>query len=107
MHEVREELRQRYGIDVEHVIMTSDEDDPAWWTEVEAQGWKAPDHTKTESEYGRWYPVLIDAVIQSNGKGFVGTVQSTMSEMAMLRSKTWHGGAVRMVKWGFPGADDH
>lgn len=53
------------------------------------------------------YPVLVDAVVQSNGAGFVGTARSTMSEMAMLRCKTWHKGATRMVDWGRIGADDH
>ena len=53
------------------------------------------------------YPVLIDAVIQSNGIGFIGTDRSTMSEMAMRRCQTWHGGVTRTVKWGYIGADDH
>jgi hypothetical protein len=53
------------------------------------------------------YPVLIDAVIQSNGIGFIGTDRSTMSEMAMRRCETWHGGVTRTVKWGYIGADDH
>lgn len=108
-------------------MITSDEDDPEWWAEVNRLGWKAPDHANTEAEYGRWcvsyhslslgsksdyiltsrYPVLIDAVIQSNGIGFVGTDRSTMSEMARRRSESWHDGVVRMVKWGYPGADDH
>ena len=38
------------------------------------------------------YPVLIDAVIQSNGIGFVGTDRSTMSEMGRRRSESWHDG---------------
>ncbi|KZP28811.1 hypothetical protein FIBSPDRAFT_728362 [Athelia psychrophila] len=107
VREVQAELLQKKGMDVTHIIMTSDEDDPAWWEEVYKQGWKAPDHTNTATEYGRWYPVLIDAVIQSNGAGFVGTARSTMSQMALLRCKTWHQGPTRMVDWGRIGADDH
>ncbi|KAF7971400.1 hypothetical protein HWV62_21242 [Athelia sp. TMB] len=107
VQEVKEELLLKQGLDVKHIIMTSDEDDPAWWAEVYAQGWKAPDHSKTATEYGRWYPVLVDAVIQSNGRGFVGTDRSTMSEMAKRRSESWHNGVTRMVRWGHIGADDH
>ena len=130
VQEVKEELLLKHGLDVKHIIMTSDEDDPAWWAEVYAQGWKAPDHTNTATEYGRWcvpfsfipflassadlhpvlfirYPVLVDAVIQSNGRGFVGTDRSTMSEMAKRRSESWHNGVTRLVRWGWIGADDH
>jgi len=88
-------------------LITSDEEDPEWWAEVAKLGWKSPNHTNTEADYGRWYPVLIDAVIQSNGIGFVGTDRSTMSGMAERRSQSWHGGVTRMVKWGSIGADDH
>lgn len=123
------ELLEKKGLDVYNVIITSDEDDPEWWAEVARLGWKNPDHTNTEADYGRWYvvkyiltnnrcldltafpidryPVLIDAVIQSNGIGFVGTDRSTMSSMAERRCQSWHGGVTRMVKWGFIGADDH
>lgn len=53
------------------------------------------------------YPVLIDAVIQSSGLGFVGTDRSTMSQLARRRVQSWRNGAVRTVKWGLPGSDDH
>ena len=52
------------------------------------------------------YPVLIDAVIQSGGVGFIGTDRSTMSEIAMRRCQSWHDGVTRIVKWGYIGADD-
>jgi hypothetical protein len=52
--EVQEELRERKGIDAKHVIMTSDEKDPAWWSDVEAQGWLRIDHSMTEKTFGRW-----------------------------------------------------
>jgi len=107
VREIQEELRSTKGLDVKDVIMTSDEDDLAWWADVAKEGFKYPDHTKTEEEYGRWYPLLIDAVIQSNGIGFVGTSGSTMSDMAMRRCQSWHGGVTRTVKWGHIGADDH
>ncbi|KAG1785739.1 uncharacterized protein HD556DRAFT_1420220, partial [Suillus plorans] len=43
---------------------------------------------------GRGRPVFIDAIIQSNGAGFVGTRGCTMSTLASRR-----------YRW--PGADDH
>jgi len=107
IREIQQELLSKQGLDVKHVIMTSDERDPEWWADVKKLGWKTPDHSTTEELHGRWYPLLIDAVIQSGGKGFVGTEGSTMSELAMRRCETWHNGVVRMVKWGHIGADDH
>lgn len=53
------------------------------------------------------YPVLIDAVIQSGGLGFVGTDGSTMSLLGRRRVQSWRNGSVRTVKWGRPGADNH
>jgi len=107
VREIQEELLATKGLDVKDVVLTSDEIDPLWWADVAKQGWKYPDHSKTTEEFNGWYPVLIDAVIQSNGIGFVGTDRSTMSEMAMRRCQSWHGGVTRTVKWGYIGADDH
>jgi hypothetical protein len=53
------------------------------------------------------YPLFIDAVIQSNGAGFVGTQGSTMTTVARRRVESWRGGPTRVVKWGSPNADDH
>jgi hypothetical protein len=58
VREIQEELRTVKGLNVKDVIMTSDEDDPAWWADVKKEGFKYPDHTKTEEEYGRWYICL-------------------------------------------------
>ncbi|KAG1838331.1 hypothetical protein C8R48DRAFT_666854 [Suillus tomentosus] len=107
--EVQEELRAQKGIEVTQVIMTSDERDPEWWSGVRALGWTWVDYTaeRTEEIYGKWYPVFIDAVIQSNGAGFVGTHGSTMTTLARRRVESWHDGPTRVVKWGSPSADDH
>jgi len=105
--EVKDELLERKGLDVKHVIMTSDENDPEWWKEVSAQGWLQVDHTNTTEIYGAWYPVFVDAVIQSNGAGFVGTALSTMSQLAARRCESWHDGPVRQVQWGTPDMDNH
>ncbi|KAF9245804.1 hypothetical protein BU15DRAFT_40619 [Melanogaster broomeanus] len=107
--EVQQELRERKGIDVTRVIMTSDERDPNWWSEVRSLGWTWIDYAaeNTAEKYGKWYPLLIDAVLQSSGAGFVGTQGSTMSNVAKRRVESWHDGPTRVAKWGHPGADDH
>ncbi|KAG2112419.1 hypothetical protein DEU56DRAFT_201839 [Suillus clintonianus] len=107
--EVQEELRTQKGIEVTHIIMTSDESDPEWWSEVRALGWTWVDYVaeRTEEIYGKWHPVFIDAIIQSNGAGFVGTRGSTMSTLAIRRVQAWHDGPSRIVKWGWLGADNH
>jgi hypothetical protein len=126
VQEVQDELLQRKGLQVRHVIMTSDEKDSAWWDEVKALGWFSIDHSKTSETFNEWcapstvsiidngvtmvryrYPVFIDAVIQSNGEGFVGTDKSTMSVLAKRRVESWRDGAARIFKWGWLGADDH
>lgn len=53
------------------------------------------------------YPVILDAVIQSNGLGFIGTDRSTFSILSMRRNKDWQNGATRMVLWGQKDADAH
>ncbi|KAF9041716.1 hypothetical protein BDZ89DRAFT_1060087 [Hymenopellis radicata] len=107
VQEVKDELLEKSGRIVDHVVVTSDEKDPAWWQDVANLGWVAPDHSQTIQLFGPWYPVLIDAVIQSGGAGFVGTARSTMSIIAARRAATWQNGATRYVEWGRPGADDH
>ncbi|KAI0068090.1 hypothetical protein BV25DRAFT_1793181 [Artomyces pyxidatus] len=107
--EVQEDTRARLGVVPEHVIMLSDERDPGFWDAVRTMGWYTPDHTAedTVANYGRWYPLLIDAVIQASGLGLVGTDRSTMSLLAGRRVQDWNGGVYLNVKWGTPHADDH
>ncbi|KAG2112418.1 hypothetical protein DEU56DRAFT_201808 [Suillus clintonianus] len=107
--EVQEELWTQKGIEVTQVIMTSDESAPEWWLEVRALGWTWVDYAaeRTEEIYGKWHPVFIDAIIQSNAAGFVGTRGSTMSTLASRRVQAWRGGPIRTVQWGRLGADDH
>jgi hypothetical protein len=105
--EVKKELLDTRGMVVNNVIMTSDERDPEWWDDVQSRGWLRVNHTDTVQNYGEWFPVLIDAGIQSSGIGFVGTDRSTMSILARRRVQSWQEGAVRTVKWGSVGADDH
>ncbi|KZT75033.1 hypothetical protein DAEQUDRAFT_660021 [Daedalea quercina L-15889] len=111
VREVQDELRLRKDIDIPdtHVIITSDEQDQAWWDEVTSLGWVKIDHDawETERKYGKWYPVFLDAAIHSSATGFVGTHLSTYSTVSRRRVEDWQDGATRIVKWGHKGADDH
>ncbi|KAJ7492327.1 hypothetical protein FB451DRAFT_1388734 [Mycena latifolia] len=106
VREVQAEVLQRKGIEVKHVIATSDEKNSTWWDQVAELGWRTPDHSQLEDVYGGWDSVLIDAVVQSQGVGYVGTERSTMSRLAGRRVQDWNDGPIKYVKWGRPGADD-
>ena len=100
--EVKKELKEKKGVEVENVLMMSDEKSERWWREVAELGWYRLDHEMlgTEARYGEWYPVFIDAVAQSLGIGFIGTQQSTMSLVAARRVMDWNNGIVRYVnRW--------
>ncbi|KAJ7272628.1 hypothetical protein B0H12DRAFT_1007870 [Mycena haematopus] len=103
VEEVQDELWETRRLVVDRVVITSDEQDPVWWDAVSELGWVRPDHSRTVEIHGPWFPILIDAVIQSGSLGFVGTDRSTVSIMARKRVESWHGGVYRMVKWGHPG----
>jgi hypothetical protein len=105
--EVQQELLARKGLDVAHVIMTSDESDVRWWRGVANMGWLRLNPKKIISEQSFWHTILFDVIVQSNAAGFVGTYGSTMSLVASRRVETWHDGAVRLVRWGRPDSDNH
>ncbi|KAF7307185.1 hypothetical protein MIND_00512100 [Mycena indigotica] len=104
--QVQDELLTAKGIDTMHVVVTSDEKNNTWWEGIRELGWVRLDHEETKERYGFWHPILIDAVVQSMGAGFVGTARSTVSILASRRVETWRNGPTRMVRWGRPGADD-
>lgn len=54
VQEIKNELRRTRGIIIEHVFMTSDEKDEAWWKDVASFGWLTPDHAEIEAKYGPW-----------------------------------------------------
>ncbi|KZT30811.1 hypothetical protein NEOLEDRAFT_37108 [Neolentinus lepideus HHB14362 ss-1] len=104
--QAQQEILERDGVSIpnEHVVMTSDERDPAWWDLVASHGFTWVDYKreKVVEILGPWYPTFIDAIIQSGGAGFVGTEASTMSLIAARRIRDWHGGIARFVPWGPP-----
>ena len=61
------------------VLVTTDETSPVYLAEIAALGWTVMDHVAlgTREEYGVWYPNLVDNVVLSFGRGFVGTGSST------------------------------
>ncbi|KAL7410456.1 hypothetical protein BDY24DRAFT_417997 [Mrakia frigida] len=72
------------GKSIDQVLFTTDEMDPKFLREItEKRGWKTVNEElsmRIRREWGDWeYPTLIDNVLLSRGKGFVGTQTSTMS----------------------------
>jgi hypothetical protein len=132
VQEIQRELRSKWGTETSiKVVVSSDEQDPLWWEEVRKRGWLFVDHSEngenTAEHHGAWWvtffillrPLLLicygigrntlvlDIVIHTLGKGFIGTDQSTLSLLSQRRVEEWYGGITRIVKWGRPGADDH
>ncbi|PVG04854.1 hypothetical protein CPB86DRAFT_778167 [Serendipita vermifera] len=123
VQEVTQELKRRgkvsETVSTLPVVITSDETDEAWWSEVEQIGWKRikfpskmqlppgfklipgkEDYDVEEETYGHlWDRMLVEVAIQSLGIGFVGTEGSTMSLMAQRRVEHWYGGATSIVKF--------
>ncbi|KAG8903144.1 hypothetical protein FRC00_000297 [Tulasnella sp. 408] len=100
--QVRASLKSQLGASVStgHVLVTSDEQDPAWWAQIDERGWVHVDHKaeRTIEKHGRWFPTFIDGMHQSMGIGFVGTGGSTMSLVALKRVVDWNGGLGVMVR---------
>ncbi|KAF8591919.1 hypothetical protein K439DRAFT_1626429 [Ramaria rubella] len=109
--DVSAKLFAKHGLELpmHHVLVTSDETDPAWWRGVDELGWRRADHVRerTEERFGKWYPPLIDAVVQSMAVGFVGTDQSTMSLVALRRVEEWQQGVAELVRIGQRGMEEH
>ncbi|KAJ7493292.1 hypothetical protein B0H11DRAFT_2228073 [Mycena galericulata] len=94
VQELKAEIRRTKGIDVDRVIVISDKRERIWWDAVHKRGWYSLDHSKTAKRYGAWYPVLIDAVVQSGSLGFVTADDSIASVLASRRVSSWQGGVV-------------
>lgn len=81
------------------VIVTTDSDEPGLLAATDAAGWFRVDHDKlnTAIDLGPWYPSLVDMVLLSSAKAFVGTRSSTMSSLAAARVIDWHQGTAILV----------
>jgi len=66
------------------------------------------DENKMVEKYGEWYPSDLDAAMLSLATGMVGTGRSTYLLLAVRRVMEWTNGrgAIWMVRWGWPGADE-
>lgn len=66
VEEVKAELGRK-GVEVERVLVTSDELDPKWWAEVREMGWEWVDHAMlhTEERLGKWYVRFIYLFLMS------------------------------------------
>lgn len=58
VNEVKQEILEQKGIAVKHVIMTSDEKNPAWWQAVLREGWYRVDSSETVERHGAWSVVI-------------------------------------------------
>lgn len=96
---IRDELERKQELVVDQVVIMSDEEDPAFWKEVESIGWVRFDHLKelTLEKYGEWMPPVLDQVAQSMAVGFVGTYDSTFSLVSMRRVQDWNHGLASLV----------
>ena len=75
----------------------------AFWRELMKTDWTSVNHTQldTATKYGEWYPTLIDECILACATALVGTSNSTSSQLAANRVKSWVQGSVKMVN-AFP-----
>jgi hypothetical protein len=70
-----------------------------FWNDLSGTGWMTINHTQldTVGRYGGWYPTLIDECILAYATAFVGTSNSTSSQLASNRVKSWTRGPVKIV----------
>lgn len=63
VEEIKKELKEKKGVEVEKVVMMSDEKSERWWREVGELGWLRLDHDVlgTEARYGEWYVLLASS----------------------------------------------
>jgi hypothetical protein len=122
VEEIEQELRDQGRLSWAEgrlpVIVTSDETDEEWWTEVLRYGWKrvkyppsldlppgftnikgAEEEGVSKETYDKlWDRMLVEIAIQGYGTGFIGTQASTMSLMAQRRVEHWQDGVTRTVQ---------
>ncbi|RSH80169.1 hypothetical protein EHS25_007274 [Saitozyma podzolica] len=93
---------KRFGIDIKHVVFTTDEQDPAWRDPLLMLGWHFVDHevARSAERFGYWLPTVLDTVILARATGFLGSAPSTMSILAYRRVVDWNGGLGRWMNYG-------
>ncbi|RXW21234.1 hypothetical protein EST38_g4627 [Candolleomyces aberdarensis] len=101
VEDMQARLLETRGINASHVLVASDEDDPAFWDEITSFGWSYFDHTaeRTHERFSEWHPILIDKVAQSMSIGFVGSLSSTFSLLSARRVEDWNAGETVMLSY--------
>lgn len=86
-----EDLRREHGPKSAAwpVVVTTDDDTPEYAAEIAAAGWHKVDHAqlRTKERFGVWTPSLIDNVVLSYGRSFVGVYGSTSESGGTVASR--------------------
>jgi hypothetical protein len=106
---IRAKLPASISPDSLRVLVTTDETDPEFLSDIkENLRWSVVDHAeldtlnkfREEKGWGEqcwWTPPILDQLFLSLGKGFVGSWDSTVSQVAAMRVETWNGGVTMIA----------
>ncbi|KAF8816316.1 hypothetical protein BYT27DRAFT_7248408 [Phlegmacium glaucopus] len=100
--EIRNILPRKQDKDIIQALITSDEEDLAFWSDVRAYDWVYLNRTeeRTQERLGEWFIPIVDIVPQSLAIGFVGTQQSTFSLVIAWRVEDWNDGpTIHVPRW--------
>jgi hypothetical protein len=89
LNRLRADFEARWDLTEYPVIFASDESGSSDFIKAcKMLGWRHLDHEQVEDKtFDAWWPAIIDSVVLSRAKGFVGTPKSTFSDLAALRVK--------------------
>lgn len=60
IREIQDEVQERHGYTPRHVVMLSDERDPAWWDSIRDVGWYTTASIVQDTQkHGGWYRTLL------------------------------------------------
>ncbi|SGY20900.1 BQ5605_C016g08165 [Microbotryum silenes-dioicae] len=81
------------------VLVSTDISDLGFRGELASLGWTLLEYEDLElvQRFGAWSPEIMDGVIHSSAKGFVGTKGSPKSIVGALRTQAWRQGPTRFV----------
>ncbi|SCV72166.1 BQ2448_4860 [Microbotryum intermedium] len=81
------------------VLVSTDIVDLGFRGDLASLGWTLLEYEDLElvQRYGAWSPEIMDGVIHSSAKAFVGTKGSPKSIVAALRTQVWRQGPIRFI----------